>query len=94
MNKLTIYPSCANSFRYFINLYGEKDKQFMNKYVTRLLKVKPFDVTLRDGLQGISKEKQLPMRASDKVELYYNIKEKYKKKVIKESHLKTVIYFL
>jgi len=80
MNKLTTYPSCTNSFRYFINLYGEKDKTFINKYVTRLLKVKPFDVTLRDGLQGISKEKQLTIRSSDKVELYYNIKEKYKPK--------------
>ena len=80
MNKLTIYPSCARSFRSFIDSYGEKDKKFMNKYVTRLLKVKPFDVTLRDGLQGISKEKQLTIRSSDKVELYYNIKEKYKPK--------------
>jgi hypothetical protein len=77
MNKLTIYPSCARSFRYFIDSYGEKDKKFMNKYVTRLLKVKPFDVTLRDGLQGLSKEQQLTMKPVDMLNLYFQIKEKY-----------------
>jgi hydroxymethylglutaryl-CoA lyase len=82
MNKLTKYPSCANSFRQFIDSYGEKDKHFVNKYVSRLLKVNPFDVTLRDGLQGLSKDEQLTIKTIDKVKLYYQIKEKYNPKNI------------
>ena len=77
MNKLTNYPSCARTFRYFIEAYGEKDKPFINKYITQLLKVKTFDVTLRDSLQAIPKEEQLTISSQSKVNLYYTIKQKH-----------------
>jgi len=68
------YPSCARSFKIFC----ESDKTLLNKYVNKLIKVRPFDVSLRDGLQGLTKEQQLTMKPADKVELYYQIKQKYK----------------
>jgi hypothetical protein len=78
MNKHIIYPSCAQSFQYFIKSYGETDKRFINKYVTKLLKVRPFDVTLRDSLQSLPIETQLTMNSETKVNLYYTIQQKYK----------------
>jgi len=74
MLKMLSYPSCAHSFKIFC----ESDKKLLNKYVNKLIKVRPFDVTLRDGLQGLTKEQQLTMKPADKVELYYQIKQKYK----------------
>ena len=68
------YPTCARSFKIFC----ESDKTILNKYVNKLIKVTPFDVTLRDGLQGLSKDKQLTIKPIDKVNLYYEIKQKYK----------------
>ena len=68
------YPNCARTFKIFC----ESDKGILNRYVNKLIKVTPFDVSLRDGLQGLSKQQQLTMTQSNKVELYYNIKHKYK----------------
>lgn len=68
-----LYPNCARSFKIFC----ESDKHILNKYVNKLMKVKPFDVSLRDGLQGLSKEEQLSINPADKFKLYYQIKQKY-----------------
>ena len=72
MNKF-IYPKCAHTFRDFYS----HDKHIMFKYINKLKKVRPFDVTLRDGLQGLSKEEQLNMKFLDKIRLYFLIKQKY-----------------
>ena len=76
MLKMLSYPSCAYSFKIFC----ESDKALLNKYVNKLMKVRTFDVSLRDGLQGLSREQQISIKPSDKVELYYQIKQKYKPK--------------
>jgi hydroxymethylglutaryl-CoA lyase len=70
MPKILSYPKCATSF---IQFYVEADKHLTNK----LLQVRPFDVSLRDGLQGLSKEEQQKMNTIDKLNLYFKIKEKY-----------------
>lgn len=72
MNKF-IYPTCSNTFREFCS----HNKHIMFKYVNKLKKVRPFDVTLRDGLQGLPKEEQLNMKSIDKIRLYFFIKQKY-----------------
>jgi isopropylmalate/homocitrate/citramalate synthase len=72
MNKF-IYPKCANTFREFYS----NDKHIMFKYINKLKKVRPFDVTLRDGLQGLSKEEQVNIKSIDKIRLYFHIKQNY-----------------
>jgi len=78
MNKLTNYPSCANSFRFFVDTICDKDKNILNKYVSKFLKIRTFDVTLRDGLQSLSKDEIGTIDFQYKINLYYSIKEKYK----------------
>jgi hypothetical protein len=75
MFKILSYPKCAKSFTEFCI---EADKYLTNKSVISLLRVKPFDVSLRDGLQGLSKEQQLTIKPIDQINLYFQIKEKYK----------------
>jgi hydroxymethylglutaryl-CoA lyase len=73
MSKILFYPKCAKSFIDFCH----SEKHLTNKFVNKLRKVKPFDVTLRDGLQGLSKEQQLTIKPIDQINLYFEIKEKY-----------------
>ena len=70
MPKILSYPKCAPSF---IQFCVEADKHLTNK----LIRVRPFDVSLRDGLQGLSKEEQQKMNTIDKLNLYLKIKEIY-----------------
>lgn len=67
-----IYPSCRNTFRQWCSSNGKYQKIY-NKIGNPI----PFDVTLRDGLQGLSKADQESIKAIDKITLYYEIKEKY-----------------
>ena len=73
MSKILLYPKCAKTFIDFCH----SEKHLTNKFVNKLRKLKPFDVTLRDGLQGLSKEQQLTMKPVDMLNLYFQIKEKY-----------------
>jgi hydroxymethylglutaryl-CoA lyase len=73
MSKILFYPKCAKSFIDFCH----SEKHLTNKFVNKLRKVKPFDVSLRDGLQGLSKEEQLTIKPIDQINLYFKIKEKY-----------------
>lgn len=66
------YPKCARSFLEFY--------QSNNKYVYKLLRVRPFDVTLRDGLQGLTHDEQLNFTTEFKKQLYKEITEKYNPK--------------
>jgi isopropylmalate/homocitrate/citramalate synthase len=56
---------------------------YSNKLMTRtniMQKINLFDVSLRDGLQGLTIEEQLSYKPIDIINLYYNIKEKYNPK--------------
>jgi hypothetical protein len=63
-----MYPMCAHSFR---KLCLDNIKFF--QIYSNLGEPKPFDVTLRDGLQGLSKEKQYVFNTTIKKQLYYYI---------------------
>jgi len=76
MSKILFYPKCAKSFIEFCH----SEKHLTNKFVNKLRKMKPFDVSLRDGLQGLSKEQQLTIKPIDQINLYFEIKEKYQPK--------------
>lgn len=72
-----MYPKCAESFKKWLATN--------NKYTNFYLKIgepTPFDVTLRDGLQGLSKVEQQVFTTNDKLKLYNNIKFNYNPKNI------------
>ena len=66
-----IYPRCANSFKKFLS-HNKLEKVYIN-----LGKPKPFDVTLRDGLQALTKEQQQFFIPVQKLILYLKIKLNY-----------------
>jgi isopropylmalate/homocitrate/citramalate synthase len=68
-----MYPKCANSFK---NWYTSHPKWEL--IYNTLGKPIPFDVTLRDGLQGLSKEQQIEMTFEQKINLYHEIWFNYK----------------
>ena len=72
MNK---YPNCYHSF---MNWCNQKPK-WANLYY-HLGSPKPFDVTLRDGLQGLDLKKQQKYTLNKKLDLYYNNLIKYNPK--------------
>ena len=54
------------------------DKMLLNKYIiNNIIKVRPFDVTLRDGLQALSVEEQIKFTTDNKKTLYTYITQKY-----------------
>lgn len=63
-----MYPKCADSFRQWYTSHPKWELFY--KY---LGKPKPFDVTLRDGLQGLSFSQQSKFTLEQKKELYHNI---------------------
>ena len=60
-----IYPKCASTFRSWL-LTNTK----FNKLYYELGEPVPFDVTLRDGLQALSKEQQNEFTTNKKLEIY------------------------
>ena len=63
-----MYPTCAQSFKkWYLSRYK------FGKMYNDLGKPKPFDVTLRDGLQALSKEEQNVFTTSEKITLYNKI---------------------
>lgn len=48
------YPKCIRTFLEFY----QSNKSLTNIYVNKLLSVRPFDVTLRDGLQALTYDEQ------------------------------------
>jgi isopropylmalate/homocitrate/citramalate synthase len=73
MFKNGVYPHCANSFKIWCNTNAKFSKIYKNMGSPR-----PFDVSLRDGLQSLSKEQQINFSFNDKTELYHIIKRRYK----------------
>lgn len=70
-----MYPKCATCFRTF-SLSNPKFKEFYNKMSKPIL----FDVTLRDGLQAISKEEQKEFTTNKKLEIYKDVITNYEVK--------------
>lgn len=72
-----IYPKCALDFKKF--LYVNPD---FSKFYYILGEPKPFDVTLRDGLQSLSIEEQQKYTLKEKINLYHRIMFNYNPKNI------------
>lgn len=65
-----IYPKCYSSFMDFVS----SNKTLLNKYICKgLIKVKCFDVSLRDGLQSLTSIEREHYTTNIKKELYKNI---------------------
>jgi isopropylmalate/homocitrate/citramalate synthase len=72
-----IYPKCALDFNKI--LYTNSD---FRKFYYMLGEPKPFDVTLRDGLQSLPREYQDNFTLLEKLNLYHNVKFNYNPKNI------------
>ena len=72
-----IYPTCYYSFRKWLT----NNKEYANIYAKLNYPI-PFDVTLRDGLQGLSKKEQEKYKTNEKIHLYDNIMKKHNVKNI------------
>jgi hypothetical protein len=71
MTTKIIYPICSNSFKKFLS-----NKKFEKVY-NNLGKPRPFDVTLRDGLQALTKEEGQYYNTVQKIILHLKIQLKY-----------------
>jgi len=67
-----IYPKCANTFRQWYQ--NNKQYEYMYNF---LGKPRPFDVSLRDGLQSLTKDEQSEFSNLKKILLYYEIKDNH-----------------
>ena len=72
------YPKCALSFMELVN----SQKRLTNLYVNKLIKVRPFDVSLRDGLQCLSILEQRNFNTDLKKNIYEEILRNYNPKNI------------
>jgi isopropylmalate/homocitrate/citramalate synthase len=72
-----IYPNCYHTFRKWVS----NNKEYMDIY-NKLGCPIPFDVTLRDGLQGLSKEEQEKYKTNKKLDMYDNIMKNHNVKNI------------
>ena len=72
-----IYPKCALDFKKFLYVNSE-----FRKFYYFLGEPKPFDVTLRDGLQTLSIEEQKKYTFKEKLNLYHRISFNYNPKNI------------
>ena len=68
-----MYPKCAHTFRNWC-----LSNPTYEKFYCRLGEPQPFDVTLRDGLQGLPKDIQKHYITNDKLKMYHNIIFNYK----------------
>ena len=70
---MNIYPKCTTSFMELIHA----QKKLTNLYVNKIIKVRPFDVTLRDGLQALSRFEKENFDINIKKRIYDEIVNKY-----------------
>lgn len=63
-----IYPKCALTFKKILNTNPD-----FSKFYYFLGEPKPFDVTLRDGLQSLPREYQDKITIVEKLNLYHEI---------------------
>jgi hypothetical protein len=71
-----IYPKCINTFNNW--LYLEENSKYLKKYQNIISKPKLFDVSLRDGLQCLTKEEQNKVDIENKKKIYHEIIYNYK----------------
>lgn len=76
-----VYPKCANSFKNFLS------NNNLTKIYHNIGSPKPFDVTLRDGLQDLTKYQQENYTRQEKIDLYHKISFNYKPKNIEVGSL-------
>lgn len=69
---MTNYPKCVKSFTKFIL----SDYKYLNVY-NKIGRPRPFDVTLRDGLQALSKEEQMTFNTQEKFNVYNKLIKYY-----------------
>jgi hypothetical protein len=69
---MKIYPKCANTFRQWV-----KSRPQYVKIYSELGSPKPFDVSLRDGIQALTKEQQETYTLNYKKKLYDSIVTRY-----------------
>ncbi len=67
-----VYPTCANTFRQWL-----MSNVIYNNIYINLGSPKPFDVSLRDGLQALTKKEQTDWSTETKVKLYKEIIDKH-----------------
>lgn len=70
---MNIYPKCTTSFIELIH----SQKRLINLYANKIIKVRPFDVTLRDGLQALTHFEQENFDINIKKRIYDEIVNKY-----------------
>jgi hydroxymethylglutaryl-CoA lyase len=68
------YPKCVRSF---LELVDSKPKMLNNFIINKMINVKPFDVTLRDGLQALTIDEQTNYTTEFKKQIYNQIVNKY-----------------
>jgi isopropylmalate/homocitrate/citramalate synthase len=73
---MSIYPKCATSFIELVH----SQKGLTNLYVNKIIKVRPFDVTLRDGLQALPHVEQDKFDINIKKQIYNQIINNYNPK--------------
>jgi isopropylmalate/homocitrate/citramalate synthase len=71
------YPKCALSFKKILNTNSD-----FSKFYYFLGEPKPFDVTLRDGLQSLPREHQDKFTIVEKLNLYHEVMFNYQPKNI------------
>lgn len=70
---MNIYPRCIHSLNEFYKL----NPKLLNNLITKNLNINLFDVTLRDGLQGISTVEQHKFTTDYKKQIYNNLIQKH-----------------
>ena len=81
---MTSYPKCVNTFTKILFSEPEIFTKLMDKKLTN---IRLFDVTLRDGLQGLSRSEQELLTFQDKMKIYKNIINNYSPKKIEVGSL-------
>jgi hydroxymethylglutaryl-CoA lyase len=75
---MNTYPKCPQKFKQFLR----SDKKLLQKFTEKFLNVSMFDVTLRDGLQGLNSNEQSVFTTNTKINLYnYLVNNYYPKNV-------------
>lgn len=72
--KTNFYPKCVRSF---LELVDSNPKMLNNFIINKMINVKPFDVTLRDGLQALTIDEQTNYTTEFKKQIYNQIVSKY-----------------
>jgi hydroxymethylglutaryl-CoA lyase len=81
---MSTYPKCVNTFTKILFSEPELFTKLMDKKLTN---IRLFDVTLRDGLQGLSRSEQEILTVQDKMKIYKNIINNYSPKKIEVGSL-------